>query len=685
MNALRRQLRSPQRGALFATMLSLLLLLPLWFWVQAWYQDGLIKQARAKAAVQIAARANALTSAVNQRIALLQGLYAFTRTEWPGTNFDQPFEVYSSGIYFNSTGVRTLMIAPEGIARYIFPLYDSRTLSGYDILNDPDPTIRADVQRAIHTREITLSQPRTLRQGGFGLIAWRAIYRGADLWGLVSIALDMKTVLADSGLEDHAGGLELGLRNGVGKTFFGPDALWQHDPVTQKILLPEGAWELGGAPQNGWNAAVRTQEIFFQISSLLIIVLITGVVYLTVNRQGQLSQAVETRTRQIAAAQQQLEQRVEERTRELSTLLNVSHRISSTLELDPLFTQVLSEIQTVLDYTAAQIFQRGENDDLILVSQTGSTASRAAAQPLSLIDQGAMHQALASLQPVIVPDWSAPGAEGPTACWMGIPLVIKDRAIGMFVFVHQNPQFYQAAHARLALAFAQQVAVAIENARLYEQAGQLAVLQERQRLARELHDSVSQVLYSIGLGAKSARAALDRDPRQIAEALDYVNWLAEAGQVEMRALIFELRPESLRNDGLVVALEKQAAVLRTRHQITVQTDFCPEPSIPLEIKETVYRVSQEATHNIVKHARATQVTMTLICSPEQLCLQIIDNGIGFDPSAEFPGHLGLHSMHERATQHQGTVEINSQPGAGTAIQFSIPLAPLPSPRTSFTL
>jgi sensor domain CHASE-containing protein len=244
-------LHFPKGGALLGMLLSWLVLLPVWYFGGNWYQANLIQQERAKAAEQISARANALASAVQQRIALLQGLYAFTRTEWPDTQFDLPFEIYSAGVYFNSTGLRTLMIAPEGIARYIFPIYESPLLSGYDILSDPDPGTRADVQRAIHDRGIALSRPKKLRQGGFGLTAWQAVYRGEDLWGLVSIAVDMDTVLNDSGLVNPAGELNIALRDSTGNTFFGPDDLWQRAPVVQRIMLSEGAWELGGAPQGG--------------------------------------------------------------------------------------------------------------------------------------------------------------------------------------------------------------------------------------------------------------------------------------------------------------------------------------------------------------------------------------------------------------------------------------------------
>ena len=200
----------------------------------------------------------------------------------------------------------------------------------------------------------------------------------------------------------------------------------------------------------------------------------------------------------------------------------------------------------------------------------------------------------------------------------------------------------------------------------------VAALEERQRLARELHNSVSQALYGIALGAKTARTQLDRDPSKVAEPLDYVLSLAEAGLSEMRALIFELRPESLQNEGLVAALTKQADALRARYRVEVVTEFDGEPEIPIEQKEALYRIGQEALHNIAKHAKATQVNLSLCQKDVMTLLEVRDNGKGFDPQAEFPGHLGLHSMRERIEPFGGSLKIDSQPGAGTAVRAWLP-------------
>jgi signal transduction histidine kinase len=253
-----------------------------------------------------------------------------------------------------------------------------------------------------------------------------------------------------------------------------------------------------------------------------------------------------------------------------------------------------------------------------------------------------------------------------------VPLVLKEQVIGMLVLNSGEVCAFTQHHATLALAIADQAAIAIENARLYEQARALAVLEERQRLARELHDSVSQALYGISLGIHTARIALDRDPGQLAEPLDYVLSLTDAALAEMRALIFELRPESLETEGLVSALTKQAAALHARHHLEVSAKLCDEPDLPLKVKQDLYRIAQEALHNTIKHARASKVNLRLVRTAEGNMLEVQDNGVGFDTTASFPGHLGLHSMRERVMNMGGTFEIESAPGTGTCICVRIP-------------
>jgi signal transduction histidine kinase len=214
-----------------------------------------------------------------------------------------------------------------------------------------------------------------------------------------------------------------------------------------------------------------------------------------------------------------------------------------------------------------------------------------------------------------------------------------------------------------------------ETRLLSEKAQQLAAFQERQRLARELHDSVSQGLYGISLGAHTAREALDSDPGEAIAPLEYVIALTEGCLAEMRALIFELRPESLASEGIIAAITKQVAVLRTRYKLSVDVQLVEEPPLSLERKQALYRITQEALHNIVKHACASMVTLRLARQEGELILEVCDDGKGFDPTGPFPGHLGLLSIQERAAQMGGTCTIESAPAQGTFFRVCIPIPP----------
>lgn len=384
-----------------------------------------------------------------------------------------------------------------------------------------------------------------------------------------------------------------------------------------------------------------------------------------------------------------LEQRVEERTRELTALLDLSREASAMLALDPLLDLVLARLNTVIDFTAAAIFVLDGPERLRLLRYRGPIPQDALTRTWELARATHNREVVTAKAPVIIPDVRSgdPLARAFRAVareqlgevpayigtWMGVPLISRDRVIGMLTFDHGEPGYYTLARAGLTLAFAGQAAAAIENARLYGEAQGKAALEERQRLARELHDSVSQALYGIVLGTRTAKTLLTRDPARVAEPLEYVMGLAEAGIAEMRALIFELRPESLEQEGLVAALAKQAASAQARHGLTVDLDLTDEPGLALEAKQALHRIAQEALHNVVKHAGAARVRLGLASEGARVVLVIEDDGRGFDSGGSFPGHLGLTSMRERAEALGGSLEIASAPGAGTRVAAAVPL------------
>jgi len=388
-------------------------------------------------------------------------------------------------------------------------------------------------------------------------------------------------------------------------------------------------------------------------------------------------------------AKQVLEQRVAERTRELTALLEVAQSVGSTLELKPLLQLILDQLGAVVPYSWAAVLVV-EDDDLIALDQSGPM--RAAELPLlrhGLSDWGLAWNILSEGKPVRIADIRSQeplarvfqdifgdaletSLASVRACML-VPLVANGRTIGIFSIAHEQPGHHSGEHARLALAFAQQAAVAIENARLFEAVRGMAAFEERQRLARELHDSVSQALYAIALTTAAAGDRLHkRDLPSTSRLLKQVRQLSRGGLAEMRALIFELRAESLEEEGLIAALTKHAAAVEARHELSIQTSLGVEPSVPLSTKEALYRIAQEALHNVVKHSGARKAEVRLQVERDGVALEVRDSGRGFDAQSAFPGHLGLRSMRERAEAVGATFEVKSAPDSGTVIRVRVP-------------
>jgi PAS domain S-box-containing protein len=387
----------------------------------------------------------------------------------------------------------------------------------------------------------------------------------------------------------------------------------------------------------------------------------------------------------LRLAQLDLEQRVAERT----ALLDIAKSFAATLSLPELLDGILDQLAKLIGYTGAALCGPRDGELVFLSARGGAAMTGLRGMPVPESARALFDLVVQQRRALRLADiWAS---EGPAAgltrgaprlaaalkdvhAWLGVPLLVQDRAVGLLCLDHSRPGYFTEQHAALASAAASHAAIAIENARLYEEAGERAVLEERQRLARELHDSVSQTLYGIGLGARTARRLLDRDPAAAAQPLDYVLGLAGAGLAEMKALLFELRPESLEAEGLSGAIRKQVAALESRHGLTVKLDLSETvEALPTGLKHTLYRVTQEALHNILKHAQARQVSVSLGIAGGRARLRIRDDGVGFATDKDYPGHLGLRSMRERVAQLGGRLEISSSPGKGTDVRAELPV------------
>ncbi|MET9905600.1 GAF domain-containing sensor histidine kinase [Streptomyces sp. NPDC006476] len=274
-----------------------------------------------------------------------------------------------------------------------------------------------------------------------------------------------------------------------------------------------------------------------------------------------------------------------------------------------------------------------------------------------------------------------PSAHPDMSDFLGLPIRDGDEVIGaLFLANKQNcpkPEggcgFTEQDEDLLAI-LAQHAAIALTNARLYERSRELTIAEERSRLAHELHDAVSQKLFSLRLTAQAAAALVDRDPARAKGELQQVAALAAEAADELRAAVVELRPAGLDEDGLVATLRTHVQVLDRAHTARVTFDSHGVRALPAAQEEAVLRVAQEALHNALRHSAAQDVRVTLARHGTGTLLRVADDGSGFDPKAvrRAGRHLGLVSMRDRASGVGGTLTVESAPGKGTTIEMEVP-------------
>jgi signal transduction histidine kinase len=254
-----------------------------------------------------------------------------------------------------------------------------------------------------------------------------------------------------------------------------------------------------------------------------------------------------------------------------------------------------------------------------------------------------------------------------------VPLSVSGRLIGTLDVQSTRVNAFAEDDVLVIQSLGDQIAVAIENARLVGRSRELAVMEERNRMARELHDSMTQLLYSLVLFAGAGRKAVQAERLDRAERhLIRVEGSAQQALKEMRLLVFELRPHTLDDEGLAGALRQRLDAVENRVGITTQLSVEGRLDLPAATEEGLYRIAQEALTNALRHAFASTVQVLVDGGPDAVTLEVIDDGCGFDPAGrDGLGGLGLVSMRERAEELGATLTINSAPGAGTRVKVTV--------------
>ncbi|WP_369217634.1 GAF domain-containing sensor histidine kinase [Streptomyces flavofungini] len=273
-----------------------------------------------------------------------------------------------------------------------------------------------------------------------------------------------------------------------------------------------------------------------------------------------------------------------------------------------------------------------------------------------------------------------PDAHPDMSDFLGLPIRYGDETLGaLFLANKRCPRIegrcgFTPDDEELLTLLAQHAAIALTNARLYERSRELTIAEERSRLAHELHDAVSQKLFSLRLTAQAAAALVDRDPSRAKGELQQVAALAAEAADELRAAVVELRPAALDEDGLVATLRTHSQVLHRAHSARVTFDSKGVRALPAAQEEAMLRVAQEALHNALRHSGAECVAVTLDRRGAGAVLRVTDDGTGFDPQVirSAGRHLGLVSMRDRASGVGGRLTVESAPGKGTTIEMEVP-------------
>ncbi len=369
---------------------------------------------------------------------------------------------------------------------------------------------------------------------------------------------------------------------------------------------------------------------------------------------------------------------IETRTHEQATLLEISHTLASTLELQP--GLILDQLRKIIEYAHGGLFAL-DGSSLVTLATRGTQQFDPLHIPLdtpeTLVSLFNRHRPIriaeiwsdepqAQFLRMLLTNGAAVLLEGMQS-WMWVPLAVRGRIIGGIGVAHEKRNYFTPHQADLALSVANQAAITMINSELYGRAQALAVLEERQRLARNLHDAVNQSLFSAGLIAEVLPRLWDRDQQEARRSLEDLRRLTRGAMAEMRALLAELRPSTLTDSELGDLLRLLGNALEGRTNIPVVVTVPGELILPADVQVAIYRLCQEALNNVAKHAKASRIEIDLKQNGEALELRIYDNGVGFDTNQTFSGHYGLSMMRERAEAAGLLLSVTSQPGQGTEL------------------
>jgi signal transduction histidine kinase len=400
--------------------------------------------------------------------------------------------------------------------------------------------------------------------------------------------------------------------------------------------------------------------------------------------RGRLEALVEERTvelRREVAERAATGEALRKRAQELAQLRAISRELASSSHLETALAHVCEAIALLLgvEHVYIVLQQAGELDLRVLTGYDSEAGLVAAGDlPLSLDRTRYFGRVLDGLESLALKDVQTLDVAEPMRPFLSrrgienallVPLVLRGSALGLLAAgTPRADRVFTPDDIGLAETVAGDLAAAVENAHLLEQAQEAAVSEERNRLARELHDSVTQILFSINLIASSLGRLWRRDPGLGERSTEELRRLSHGALAEMRTMLHELRPQTIAATELGVLLQRLCDGISARHDIPVELNASRQCGLPEEVHVALYRIAQEAIINIAKHAGAGHVSVSLACDDGSALLSIVDDGQGFDPDEVLAERMGLDIMRERSASIAAELTVDSQPGEGTSIE-----------------
>jgi len=369
---------------------------------------------------------------------------------------------------------------------------------------------------------------------------------------------------------------------------------------------------------------------------------------------------------------------------EISALYHVASVASASLDLDTILERSLECILATMNSHQGLIhlWDAGENT-LRLAAHQGISLELLAQIEQVESGKGLTGWVFIHGQPLLTPNLSmdstlySPILTGLNNSYVGVPMRAKGKVVGVFGVLGETGRQFSQEEVTLLAATADQVGVAVENARLYQQAEQLAVMQERERLAQDLHDLVTQSLYSLTLLAEAARRMIRAGkPERAGEHITRLGENAQDALKEMRLLVYKLRPHALEREGLVGAIQQRLGAVERRAGVKAHLIASETIKLSATLEEALYCIALEALNNSLQHAKASSVTVRIQVVNDSVELEVKDNGNGFDPNGVVDREgIGLAGMRERARKLGGTMCVQSSPGKGTLVSVRLRIVP----------